>query len=92
MMPLKAAFATDSLIFIKKIQKFILLVTSPQSRVSSLGQIGLKQSIPYKLLPDHPVPVGGLRAEDKMHFIMSFLVPFPGRNGGKRRRGQPKPA
>lgn len=62
MMPLKAAFASDSLIFVKKIQKFMLLVSSPENRVSSLEQIGLGQSIPHKLLPDHLVPVGGLRA------------------------------
>lgn len=44
-MPLKAAFASDSLIFVKKIQKFMLLVSSLQNSVSSLGQIGHGQSI-----------------------------------------------
>lgn len=62
MIPLKAAFASDSLIFINKNPEIHIVVTSPQSRVSSLGQIGLKQSMPRKLLPGRFVPVGGLRA------------------------------
>lgn len=62
MTPWKAAFASDSLIFINKDPEIHIVVTSPQSRVSSLGQIGLKQSIAHKLLPDSFVPVGGLRA------------------------------
>ena len=60
--PQKACFASNSLSSVKTIQKFTVLVSSVQSRALSLRQIGLGQSMPHKLLPDHLEPVGWLRA------------------------------
>ena len=40
------------------VQKFTSLASSVQNKALSLGQIGLGQSMPHKLLPDHLEPVG----------------------------------
>ena len=62
MIPQKAWFASNFLSSVKMIQKFTSLASSVQNRALSLGQIGLGQSMPHKLFPDHLEPVGWLRA------------------------------
>lgn len=57
----KPRFASDSLVSVKKRFRNSRC-SSAVLWVPSLGQIGLGQCRPHKWLPDHLVPVGGLRA------------------------------